>query len=191
MHTDLVTLYPMKQRRRSGGEQSRMRRSQPNQNQNRDRTYQALPGATGRAGEGRQPSPSAPDRDERARASTSYHASRRPPAGDLFGVDAVLADLERGEAPIRLQDVPKHPLVPRRGNRPVHLSVPYRWVMRGLKGHRLEAARCGGTVCTSNSAIMRFFRRLSGVDAAPNARTPHRRERELARAEVELEAVGL
>lgn len=107
------------------------------------------------------------------------------------GVDAVLADLERGEAPIRLKDLPAHPLVPRRDGRKVHISVVHRWALAGLKGVRLETARCGGARCTTASAIHRFYRRSSGVETSPTAPTPHRREKQLALVETELEGCGL
>jgi hypothetical protein len=106
-------------------------------------------------------------------------------------VDAVLVDFERGDIPIRLQDLPKHPLVPRRASRPVHVSVVYRWVTRGLKGHRLESCRCGGSICKSASALVRFFRRLSGIDPTASVPEPRKRNAGLLRAETQLEEAGL
>lgn len=123
-------------------------------------------------------------------------AEARPPiqfaeTDALFGVDAVLGDLERGEPPIRLQDVPKHPLVPRRSGRAVHLSVPYRWIKRGIKGQRLESCRCGGSICTSASALIRFFRRTSAADEPAGVRMPSRRQDHVARVDEQLANAGL
>ena len=117
--------------------------------------------------------------------------TKRSGRDDLFGFDAVLADLRGGEPPIRLQDVAKHPMVPRRNGRYVHVSVPYRWVMRGLRGYRLESCRCGGTLCTSASAIARFFHRLSGGESTARAEPLVARQRGLARVEQHLKEAGL
>lgn len=108
------------------------------------------------------------------------------------GVDAVLADFDRGDPPIRLRDLPSHPLVPRKDGRKPHLSACHRWVTRGIRRHRLEAVRCGGTLCTSRSALTRFYRRTSGIDPSSTAPQPGGpRDEALSKAEQELEAAGL
>ena len=43
----------------------------------------------------------------------------------------------------------------RRG-RPTHPSTIYRWIARGLRGHRLEGIRLGGSLYTSREALQRF-----------------------------------
>jgi Protein of unknown function (DUF1580) len=50
-----------------------------------------------------------------------------------------------------------------RGERPVHPNTLRRWASRGLRGVRLEVAQCGGTICTSQEALSRFFAALSVV----------------------------
>src|SRR5437868_2812792 len=40
-----------------------------------------------------------------------------------------------------------------RQGRPTHLSTVYRWISRGVRGHRLEAIRLGGSLYTSREAV--------------------------------------
>ena len=47
-----------------------------------------------------------------------------------------------------------------RGRR-VHSSTVFRWVKRGIRGHRLETIKIGGVICTSENALRRFFNSLS------------------------------
>jgi hypothetical protein len=74
----------------------------------------------------------------------------------------------RRERPIRMADVPKEvQWLPRRGDgRRIHLSTLYRWEQRGLRGVRLETIQLGGTRCTSEAALLRFFEALGQVTAA-------------------------
>jgi len=61
-------------------------------------------------------------------------------------------------------------LLPRlRGDRTVHVSTLYRWIKRGIRGVRLEAAKIGRTSVTSREAIQRFVDRIT---AAPSAAEP-------------------
>jgi hypothetical protein len=48
-----------------------------------------------------------------------------------------------------------------RNGRPTHPSTPYRWAVRGIRGHRLEVVRIGGTLYTSRQALQRFVERLN------------------------------
>ena len=48
-----------------------------------------------------------------------------------------------------------------RRNRPVHSSTLWRWARHGIRGHRLEVVKVGGTACTSIQALQRFFSKLS------------------------------
>ena len=58
-------------------------------------------------------------------------------------------------------------LLPRlRADRKVHVSTLYRWIKRGVRGVRLEAAKIGRTCVTSREAIQRFVDRIT---AAPTA----------------------
>ena len=48
-----------------------------------------------------------------------------------------------------------------RRDRPVHSSTLWRWAKYGIRGHRLEFVKVGGTACTSAQALQRFFAKLS------------------------------
>lgn len=39
----------------------------------------------------------------------------------------------------------------------VHVSAPYRWLHRGVRGVRLESVRIGGKLLTSRQAVNRFL----------------------------------
>src|SRR4051812_22564908 len=97
------------------------------------------------------------------------------------GAAAVLRDIELGDSPVPLADVPGHPAVPKRGGKRPHVSVIYRWIGRGIDGHKLEAAKLAGTSCTTASALVRFFAATAGVKVTPSTRTPGRRERDVDR----------
>jgi hypothetical protein len=56
-----------------------------------------------------------------------------------------------------------------RGGRPVHPATVWRWATRGVRGRdgaviQLESIKVGGTCCTSDEALGRFFRGLSAGD---------------------------
>jgi hypothetical protein len=69
----------------------------------------------------------------------------------------------REERLVRFSDVPRLKWLPKRhGGRPIHISTVYRWEQRGLRGVRLESMQLGGTRCTSEEALIRFFARISG-----------------------------
>jgi hypothetical protein len=53
-----------------------------------------------------------------------------------------------------------------RGGKPVNPSSVWRWTTRGVRDRngvpvRLEAIKVGGTTCTSDEALARFFRALT------------------------------
>jgi hypothetical protein len=57
-------------------------------------------------------------------------------------------------------------LPPLRQGRPVNPATLWRWATRGVRARdgtliRLEALKIGGTCCTSDEALARFFRVLS------------------------------
>ncbi len=58
--------------------------------------------------------------------------------------------------------------VPRRRGKPINLSTVYRWVVRGIRGVRLERVQIGGLTYTSVEAIERFFETLT-LAANPDA----------------------
>jgi hypothetical protein len=86
---------------------------------------------------------------------------------------------------------------------PIHFTTVYRLMSRGLKTPAgepiaLEHLRVGGRLITSVEAISRFVAATNGIDLdAPEAveATPARqtktRQRELARVDAELAAIGI
>src|SRR4051794_1234750 len=85
-----------------------------------------------------------------------------------------------------LSDVPDRLGHARRGGRRMAVSTPFRWRKDGLRGVRLEAIRCGGTLCTSMAALQRFFDALGRADG-PAPRPPSSRRRAVEAAGRELD----
>jgi hypothetical protein len=96
------------------------------------------------------------------------------------------------EPPIPLMEVPRIPWMPRRrGNRKVNISTVFRWAQRGLRGIKLETIQLGGTKCTSEAALQRFFASLTDAAAPQTAPTPRVRRQQLAQTDRELTEAGL
>jgi hypothetical protein len=72
---------------------------------------------------------------------------------------------------------------PGRGGKPTHPATVYRWVARGLRGHRLESIRLGGTLYTSREALQRFAEALTAETSPgrPASTAPTKVEEELTR----------
>ncbi len=77
----------------------------------------------------------------------------------------------------------------RRG-RPTHPSTVFRWIARGVRGHRLEAVRLGGHLFTSVEALQRFAERLT-ADAAPSVGPPQGTRRATEAVAAALDRLGL
>jgi len=94
------------------------------------------------------------------------------------------------ENPIPLTQVPKviRWLPRRRRGRKLNIATVFRWAQRGLRGVRLETISIGGTKCTSEEALKRFFARLSSFGASPES--PRQRELEIEVAEQVLKTAG-
>ena len=75
----------------------------------------------------------------------------------------------------------------RRGRKP-HVATLYRWASRGLRGHRLETIRVGGSLCTSVEALQRFFDKLTDRESA---RTHLHDRGDIEAAELELDRLGV
>src|SRR5687767_10871131 len=87
------------------------------------------------------------------------------------------------EKPIPLAHVPKIKWLPcRRRGRNLHISTVFRW-SNGLRGVKLETLQIGGTRCTSEQALRRFFSRLTDPKA-PVPRSNGDRGRQKAEAEL-------
>ncbi len=96
----------------------------------------------------------------------------------------------QAEPPIPLMQVPLLPWLPRRrGGRKLHIATAFRWAQRGLRGVKLEIIQIGGTKCTSEEALKRYFARLSGEATAPPPTKA--RQRQVAAAERELATAGM
>jgi len=71
------------------------------------------------------------------------------------------------------------------------VSTIYRWAQRGIRGVKLETLRLGGGLVTSVEALQRFAERLSAPEGTEITRSQPQRRRDLARAEAELDKVGI
>lgn len=83
-------------------------------------------------------------------------------------------------------------------NKRLHVSTLYRWTLGGLRSKdgmivRLESVKIGGTTCTSQEALQRFFDRLSGDERVviPPTLTRRQRLRQIELAEEELRRAGI
>jgi hypothetical protein len=88
-------------------------------------------------------------------------------------------------------------LPPGRNGRSTHVATLSRWIVRGVRGVRLDAARIGGRWITSEEAIDRFSSALTADRLPANqpmmtaAKVTATRQRELERVDRELVALGL
>jgi len=73
-------------------------------------------------------------------------------------------ELERPIPLTQVRDIKWMP-GPLRGGK-ISPTTPYTWVVNGLKGVKLEAIQVGGTQCTSEAALKRFFASLTKVTKA-------------------------
>lgn len=102
----------------------------------------------------------------------------------------------REEPPVPFPDVPRLPYLRklrRRNGRRLHISTVHRWAAAGLKvgGQvvKLEHIRVGGTLCTSEAALARFFARCADPNAPVANQAKARRRHEAA--EKQLAAAGI
>jgi hypothetical protein len=104
--------------------------------------------------------------------------------------------IDLSEELIPLTQIPAQPFVPRRrrGTR-LNVATVFRWANAGVRGIRLETIRFGGTLCTTRSALLEFFRRLtrqaSDESVSPPPRTPRPRALAGEKAARELEKAGI
>ncbi len=98
--------------------------------------------------------------------------------------------IELDEEFLPLTQAPQH--IP---GRP-HVTTVWRWVNRGVRGHRLEAVAVGGRVFTTRQAIQRFLESLNRTRTEPSpspAEAPIqvRQQRRIAAAERVLREAGI
>ena len=95
-------------------------------------------------------------------------------------------------------------LLPKVDGKKVSVCTLWRWCRRGLRGEHLEYTRIGRKLCTSRTALERFFNRLTELDARvqPDTRalppslkrppiTSRQRQRALAEADEVLKRAGI
>jgi hypothetical protein len=102
--------------------------------------------------------------------------------------------IDLSEPLIPLTQVPSLPFIPRRRRgKKLNQATVFRWANPGVQRVRLETIRFGGTLCTTQGALLEFFRRLTPVSAEPVTppRTPGQRQRASERAADELEKAGI
>jgi hypothetical protein len=96
------------------------------------------------------------------------------------------------EVLIPFRDVPSIRWIPRRrGARKLHFSTVFRWFNPGVRGVRLEAIRAGGTLCTTEAALARFFAALAGTVSENSVASVTTQPQQSKRIERELDDAGL
>ena len=100
-----------------------------------------------------------------------------------------MIDLTQEEL-VPVRDVPKH-LPPRPTGKRVHISAVYRWLLRGIRGVRLESLKIGGTTYTSKEALQRFADQLSSPTRDPGTTpaTTLTRKKQIDRAARQVDAI--
>lgn len=103
----------------------------------------------------------------------------------------------KSEAALSLAQAAKL-IPPTRQGKPVHVSTLVRWILHGVRGIKLEAARIGGRWVTSHEAIERFSVALtaqhapaSGQGEPATSKRSGEDRRKQERVEQELAAMGL
>jgi hypothetical protein len=109
----------------------------------------------------------------RATSRTPPTLSRVPP-DEVHGALTLQdrAALLWGESRISLAQAAKL-IPPTRQGKPVHASTLVRWILHGVRGVRLEAARLGGRWVTSHEALDRFSAALTARHNPPALQPNH------------------
>lgn len=79
----------------------------------------------------------------------------------------------------------------RRAGKKTSVATIYRWTKDGMRGVHLEFIQVGGTRCTSQEALQRFFDRLSENAVSPGTRSGWKRRQDTEEAARELERLGV
>ena len=100
----------------------------------------------------------------------------------------------RSETVVPVSRVPHH--VPRNSDsgKRIHPSTAWRWVLRGIRGIKLESVLIGGRRHTSLEKLDAFFAATTaaaGASLPPSRPTSRQREAEIRRAEGELDKAGI
>ena len=79
-----------------------------------------------------------------------------------------------------------------RPGKKLHPATIHRWILRGVRGHRLAASKIGATWYTSRAALADFIEALNGdTGVAPQVRTQRQRQADRRRAAARLDAAGV
>jgi hypothetical protein len=79
-----------------------------------------------------------------------------------------------------------------RNGAPTHASTVLRWILKGVKGVRLEGARMGGRWVTSVEAMQRFSAELTKAKLPQvESQASSRSDQQAELVERELDALGL
>lgn len=97
----------------------------------------------------------------------------------------------REEIPIPLNKARLLPMVAAGRDRPPDFKTILAWTRGGCRGVVLESLRIGGTICTSEQALLRFIDRLSTGTPKPRGKTAEQRRRDHDRASQYLAALGM
>lgn len=99
----------------------------------------------------------------KARINSPMQKTSKPNTGIGNGIDPLTEPLMPVAVACRLPW-----LRGRQGKKP-HPSSLLRWILRGRQGVRLEAMNMSGQWCTSEQALVRFFRRLTAAECPGQA----------------------
>jgi hypothetical protein len=100
------------------------------------------------------------------------------------------------EKALSLPQAARH-IPPTRQDKPVHVSTLVRWILHGVRGVRLEAARIGGRWVTTQEALERFSSKLTAQHSSPSTQpniggpTHTAHERRQDQVERELRKIGV
>ncbi len=79
-----------------------------------------------------------------------------------------------------------------RPGKKLHPATIHRWILHGVRGHRLAASKIGATWYTSREALTDFIERLNGdTGESPPIRTNRQRQADRRRAAARLDAAGI
>ncbi len=90
--------------------------------------------------------------------------------------------------------------LPKLDGRKIHPSSLWRWCKQGIRGQRMRYRKLGGRIVLTLADIDEFSQRLAEADDlprgpkltdAPKPRTDNCRQRDIARAEADLERAGI
>ncbi len=97
------------------------------------------------------------------------------------------------ETPITLREARNHRLLARvgPGGKPLSVTTIERWTTRGVDGVKLDFARVGRTVTTTEAAIVRFIEQLTHPHLKDGEKTPAASKKSHESAARALDQMGI